>query len=374
MSTDLYSTLGIERNSNPEEIRRAYKRLALKLHPDKNPDNPEAFKEVSRAYAILSDPDKKQLYDATGCVDDLSSGGMPPMPDFQDLFATMFSSFPQMAQMHQGPAGFRQSPSVSHDSITLTVSLADVFHGTSKHVEFEALDMCKHCSGSKAASPGDVISCLTCNGQGQIRHAPLPFVIAMVTCNSCGGRGKTIQRPCPACSGSGTCYCRRAFEIKIPKGIADGHIHLLKGKGGFDIDRGCHRDLILNCKYDIVEPQTTVDHKTKDVHMVAEIPIEELLCGFTKDIELYGKKLVLHAPHFFNPEKTLDIPDWGLPIDQSGSKHGTLRISFQVKYPTDDRLIKYRSVLCKMFKREETELIAPESSDQQKVVVVSASA
>jgi DnaJ-class molecular chaperone len=367
MSTDLYSILGIDKTANSEDIRRAYKQLALKLHPDKNPENPEAFKEVSRAYAILSDPDKKQLYDATGCVDDMTNGMGSGMPDFQDLFASMFS---QMGNMHPGGHPFRQQAPMSHDSITLTVSLTDVFHGTSKHVEFEALDMCKHCSGSRAASPSDVISCLTCNGQGQIRHTPLPFVVAMITCNSCGGRGKTIQRPCPACTGSGTCYSRRAFEIKVPKGIADGHAHLLKGKGGFDIDRGCYRDLILHCKYDITESQITIDHKTKDVHMILDVPIEDLLCGFTKDIELYGKKLVLHAPHFFNPDNSLTIADWGLPIDQAGSKNGTLHVTFNVKYPTDDRFIKYRSVLCKMFKREEAEVNVPQSTSDQTVVLV----
>jgi molecular chaperone DnaJ len=343
--TELYDALGVSPEADQEEIRRAYKKMALKYHPDKNPEDPDKFKDITHAYAILSDDEKRAVYDASGRHD---GGPSVEGPSFHNLFTEIFSdlpfgffSFPQQQQ---------HTINVRPDEIEITMSISEVYHGTVKHVEYEALELCSQCHGSCAASMSDVWTCVTCNGSGQVQNNPLPFVVTVEGCQSCGGRGRVVKRPCVRCNGEGTVYAKRAFEIRLPRGLSDGHIHTLPGKGSYDVGAKCARDMVLRFNYDFTEDGVTVDGH-RNVHMTIGVGLEDVLCGFKRVLSLYGKSLSIVAPHYFDPTKTTMVPGWGLP-DGKGSSYADLHITFNVIYPNDDRCVRYQAILCKLMKRQ----------------------
>lgn len=343
--TELYETLGVSPNADQEEIRRAYKKMALKFHPDKNPEDPDKFKDITHAYAIISNEEKRAVYDASGSHD---GGPSVEGASFQNLFTEIFSdlpfgffSFPH--QQHQ------QARRVRPDEIEITMSLSEVYHGTVKHVEYEALELCAQCHGSGAASMSDVWTCVTCNGGGQVKNNPLPFVVTVEGCHSCGGRGRVVKRPCARCNGEGTSYVKRAFEIRLPKGLSNDHVHTLPGKGSYDAGAKCTKDMVLRFKHDFKMDDVAVDDH-RNVHIMIAVGLDDVLCGFQRDLTLYGKSLSIVAPHYFNPTKTTVVPGWGLP-DGKGT-YADLHITFNVNYLNDDRCVRYQAILCKLMKRQ----------------------
>jgi molecular chaperone DnaJ len=369
----LYDSLGVAPDCSPEEIKKAYRKLALKFHPDKNPEDPEKFKDITQAYAVLSDPEKRRMYDVTGKQDGQDS------ININDLFSEIFADVPgglfgRMGQMPGGnpfvfSANIFNNPhphqQLMPDMIEIKVSLADVYNGTSQHVEYEAMDVCLQCQGTKAHSPSDIITCVTCNGAGQIQHSPIPFVVTTAICHSCQGQGQMIRRTCSKCDGQGTSYAKRVFEIKIPKGISNGHVHVLEGKGSFDQHHKKCKDMLLKFTYN-PENGLSIDGE-RNVRMEISISLEDILCGFNKTILIYGKSLHIHCPCYTNPEKELIIDDYGIP-DTKGKNCGKLRIKFTVTYPDDDRCVKYQEIICKVMRRPYP-LEKPESSPGEVVLV-----
>ena len=353
----LYDVLEVDRNASQDDIRRAYKRLALIYHPDKQPDDPEKFKDITHAYTVLSDPEKRTYYDETGSHDFADGGGGGgPTHDLHDIFSEIFANMPSFATGHpfmpQGNHGATQSQEATPpcpDKIDIEVSLSDVYHGTLKLVEYEAMDLCGACGGSKGASSSDVISCTTCQGTGRIQHSPMPFIMTFVSCPGCAGAGRTIKNVCPKCEGRGTCYSKRSFELKIPKGILDGHVHVLAGKGGYDSSAKRCKDVHLKFTYDLDEG-ILVDASSRNVRMSMDIRLEDVLCGFERKLTIYDKTLIIRAPQYIDPSKEFVIPEWGLP-DIKGENRANLIIMFRVLYPNEDAIRKYQAILCKIMKR-----------------------
>jgi molecular chaperone DnaJ len=231
MSSDYYEILGVPRDASPEQIKKAYRRMAMKLHPDvaTEPDAAERFKKVAEAYEVLQDPKKRDLYDRGG--DPLGGGGMggfnggfgPGGFDFTNLVDAMFGQ-----QASRGP---RSRVRRGQDALVrLDLELAEAAFGTTKPLRVDTAVLCPHCNGAGAAEGSQPVRCATCHGQGDVTHVQRSFIGDIRTtqpCPTCRGYGTMIPNPCPECAGDGRVRSTRTINVKIPPGVSTGNrIHL----------------------------------------------------------------------------------------------------------------------------------------------------
>ncbi len=241
MSSDYYEVLGVSRDASPEQIKKAYRRLAMKLHPDvaTEPDAAERFKKVAEAYEVLQDPKKRDLYDRGG---DPLGGGMGGFNggfgaaggfDFTNLVDAMFGQ-----QASRGP---RSRIRRGQDALVrLDLELAEAAFGTTKPLRVDTAVLCPRCNGAGAAEGSQPVRCATCHGQGDVTHVQRSFIGDIRTtqpCPTCRGYGTVIPNPCPECAGDGRVRSTRTINVKIPPGVSTGNrIHLAShgevGPGG----------------------------------------------------------------------------------------------------------------------------------------------
>lgn len=392
MTQSLYEILGIPRDAAQDEIKKAYKRLAMKHHPDKNvnnkSENEAIFKSISEAYTVLNDPQKRKHYDTHGTYDDNMAGGGGGfnMNDiFEELFAHGRPGGDFMFNMGaSGPASgafkmfFGGQPPMSHsgggmpssDVIEVPVSIQDIYRGSTKSITYDIIDKCDTCSGLGAKDASDVIACLTCKGMGVVTQALNPFMVTQITCPSCHGRGDIIKagRDCTSCQAKKVKYYKRSIDIKIPKGVPNKFVHSVPGRGSYDMHSKRHADLVLVFLHKI-DPKYSVDYETNDVKIGINIDFEELLCGFRIKTEVYDEQVELISRGYFNPQRTLHIQGRGLPFFKK-TRNGDLLINFNVIYPEPDRLDKYHTVFLTMFKRPEvTAPTAPTAPTDNTIII-----
>ena len=249
---DYYEILSIERTSSGDEIKRAYRKMAMKYHPDRNPDSEEAevkFKEAAEAYEVLSDEDKRRLYDQYGHAGLKGRAGhnfnqMDPNDIFSmfgDIFGDMFGGGGGRAR--GGPRGNR--PTRGYDLETLAeISLEEVLSGCEKDIDFTRQDECETCKGTGAKPGTDPITCSTCGGNGQVMQSGLGGMFRMVTtCPDCNGQGKVVKEHCPECRGKGRTLKDRKITVKIPAGVHDGQAVRVGGEGEPGLNGGPRGDL-----------------------------------------------------------------------------------------------------------------------------------
>lgn len=234
---DYYEILNVERSANGEEIKRAYRKLAMKHHPDRNPGDKQAelaFKESAEAYEVLSDPEKRQRYDRFG-HEGLRGTSMHDFNrmDFGDIFSmfddVLGSMFGGRGGARGGPRGARRGASLE---TVIDLSLEEVATGIEREIEFTRLDLCDTCDGSGAKPGSEPITCVTCAGQGQMQQSGFGGMFRMVTtCQACGGTGKVVADKCADCKGSGRQPKKRVLNVKIPAGIHDGQAVRIGGEG-----------------------------------------------------------------------------------------------------------------------------------------------
>ena len=237
---DYYEILGVERTADGDEIKRAYRRMAMKYHPDRNPGDAEAevkFKEAAEAYEVLSDDQKRQVYNQYG-REGLrgAAGGAGAAHDFsrmnvEDIFS-MFNDIFSGGGMG-GRAGRRGGVARGYDLETeVHIDLKDVLDGVTTDVEFTRMDVCNTCDGSGAKPGSSPVDCQTCAGRGFVIQTGLGGMFRMQTaCPHCGGRGKVIRDKCESCNGKGRVPKRRKLEVRIPAGIHDGQVVRITGEG-----------------------------------------------------------------------------------------------------------------------------------------------
>jgi len=387
MAQNPYDVLKVPKSASTEEIKKAFRKLAIQLHPDKcgnendvtKEENEAEFKRVNEAYSILSDPEKRTRYDQYGTVDappnhhNHHSGHSFNMDDIlRDMmfntgngFSFAFSSASSASSASMPHSQQRQHQHPKHvDVIEVPIDICDIYYGHSKNVEFQMPESCHSCNGTGAQDPSHILNCMTCNGSGSVLQQLGPFVARSVTCPSCLGQGNTVQhnKHCARCKGKKIVFNKKKFELKIPKGIPNNYEVVMEGKGSYNLATKSNNDVKFKFIYNVSLPYH-ID-KDNNVHYHVTISIEELLGGFKKDIEVYNDKYTLLSEHYFNPTQTVVLHGKGL-YDMTCEKQRDCHIHFNVEFTDGVRLKKYSDVIKKVLKLPQY----PEASPSDQTVI-----
>ncbi len=277
---DFYEVLGVNRDASDEEIKKAYRKLAMKYHPDRNPDNPKAedqFKEAKEAYEILSDSQKRAAYDQYGHagVDPQAGGGGGA--GFGDAFSDIFGDIFGQGRGGGGRSNVYRGADLRYN---LEISLEDAARGTETKIRIPTMDECEACDGKGAKKGTEAKTCPTCNGHGQVRMQQGFFSIQQ-SCPKCHGTGRYIPTPCPSCQGAGRIKSHKTLSIKIPSGIDEGDRIRLSGEGEHGVNGGPSGDLYVQIHLK-EHGVFTRDHD--DLH--CEMPISFTVAALGGEIEI----------------------------------------------------------------------------------------
>ena len=352
---DYYEVLGVNKSAKKEEIKKAYRKLALKFHPDKNKGDKgaeEKFKEASEAYHVLSDDKRKASYDQFGHADFQGGGGQGGFGNFD--FSSSFSDIFEDVFGDLGDFGFssgrsrRRSNNRGNDlRYDLSIELHDAFTGTEKKIDYTTYKKCKTCSGTGAKPGSKPSSCNYCNGQGKVRSSQGFFTIQQ-TCPECGGEGEKITNPCDNCSGIGKTQSNESVSVKIPKGVDDGTRIRLAGKGEAGSRGGSNGDLYL-----FVSVETHNIFKRSEENLFYELPISiaDAALGTTVEVpSIDGGKTKIKIPSGTQAGKQLRLRGKGMPILRRNIS-GDLYIRIITEVPTS--LSKKQKELLSEFKNLE---------------------
>jgi molecular chaperone DnaJ len=331
---DYYEILGIQRSATDIEIKSAYRKLAMKYHPDRNPGDKAAedrFKEAAEAYAILADAEKRPLYDRFGHagVSSAAGAGFDPtvFTGFEDILGGLGDIF-GFADLFGGGrrrGGPQRGADLRYD---LEISFEEAAHGTETTIQIPRQETCETCSGSGAAAGSSPTVCSLCHGQGQVRRQQGFFAIA-ATCPQCRGTGRTISKPCQTCRGAGRITRERKITVKIPPGIAGGQQLRLQGEGESGGAGGPSGHL-----YVVVHVQEHEFFRRDGTSLFCEIPVNFTTLALGGEVQvptLDGNELV-KIPESTTTGTTLRLRGKGMP-DVSGGNRGDLFVTVQVHTP-----------------------------------------
>ena len=272
---DYYGILGVEKSATQDEIKKAYRTLAKKYHPDRNPDKAagEKLKEINAANDVLSDPEKRANYDRWGTAD---AQGID-MGDFGDLFSSFFGGgrrgFGGFGR--RGGRGRPGPPPGQTLRFTINLTFEEAFFGADKEIAFNRKIHCEECKGSGAAVGSSPVTCPTCRGQGQVARS-MGFLSVAQTCPTCQGTGSRIEKPCKSCRGSGLKKDRSEITIPIPAGVEDGQGIRIQGGGNAGSRKGPHGDLIVMFA---VEPHDMFVRRGLHIYLEQDIPFPLAVTG-----------------------------------------------------------------------------------------------
>ncbi len=331
---DYYEVLGVPRDVDPRTLKSAYRKLAMKYHPDRNPGNNEAeerFKEAAEAYEVLSDERKRAMYDRAG-FEGLKSGGFQPgfsgdlsdiFGQFGDLFAEFFGG--------QGFGGFHGGPrpTVGADlRYDLEITLEEAFSGTTRNIEVKKTTSCVACGGT-GAKDGKLVTCRACGGRGQVVQGRGGFMIA-TTCRACNGRGQVAEELCQVCDGVGAIDEVKKLEVKVPPGVDTGVRLRLQGEGDAGTNGGPPGDLYV---FMSVRPHDMFIRQGPDLHceLAVSFPMA-CLGGETLIPQLSGGETEVEVPKGMQPGMMVRVPGAGMP-QLSGRGIGDLVVHLNVQVP-----------------------------------------
>ena len=330
---DYYEVLGVARQCSPDELKRAFRKIAMDSHPDRNPGDAvaaERFKEASEAYAVLSDPDRRRSYDLFG-HSAVGAGG--PAVDFSDMpFADIFDTF------FGGGFGGRSRRERSNRGDDLrydmTITFEESFTGVDKEIDVTRLVGCEHCSGSGAEPGSGLDTCPGCGGSGQIRRAAQSFfgqVVSTATCPTCGGAGRIIRNPCAVCRGQGRVQKSKRLSVRIPAGVDMGSQIRISGEGEAGVRGGPPGDLYVVLR---VKPHQQLARHEQDIVFELRINMVQAALGDRIEIPTIEGPVEIAIPAGTQHGQSFRMAGKGMP-DVRGGRRGDQYVVVQLVVPKD---------------------------------------
>ena len=353
MPKDYYDILGVDRNASQDEIKKAYRKQALKYHPDKNPDDPEAeqkFKEAAEAYSVLSDEQKRKRYDQFGHQGVKGGAGRGAGGEYQgfsnvedifDAFGDIFGGFGGFGDIfggrrtsRAGRSG-RRSSSVQRGSdlkIKLKLGLEEIAEGVEKRVKVRRLERCDDCNGSGAESGSSKQTCPVCNGAGEIRQSSQSIFGQMVNireCSNCNGTGEVIENLCNTCGGSGLVRKEVTLNVDVPSGVGSGNYMTLRGEGNKGPNGGPPGNLVVMFEE---KSHKYFTRKGNDILLEAKIAMSQAVLGDEIQVPTLNGKASLKIPAGIQSGKVLRMRKKGLPA-VNGNERGDQLVRIQIVTP-----------------------------------------
>ncbi|XP_017266141.1 dnaJ homolog subfamily A member 1 [Kryptolebias marmoratus] len=361
--TGFYDTLGVKPSATPEELKKAYRKLALKYHPDKNPAEGEKFKQISQAYEVLSDAKKRELYDRGGekAIKEGGTGGSGGGGGFaspMDIFDLFFGGG---SRMHRE----RKGKNIVHQ---ITVTLEDLYNGATRKLAVQKNCICDKCEG-RGSRKGALQVCMSCHGTGmQVRmHQLLPGMVQQVStvCHVCQGQGQRINQKdrCKTCGGRKMLRQKKILEVHVDKGMKDGQKIVFHGEG--DQEPGLEPGDIIIVLDQQEHPFFT--RRGQDLLMSMELQLVEALCGFKKPVQTLDNRTLLvtsHPGELIKPGDTKCVLNEGMPTYRRPFEKGRLIIHFSVVFPPANFLPKHKLKELERYLPGKMDAEQPESMDE----------
>ncbi|MDY2842884.1 MAG: molecular chaperone DnaJ [Treponema sp.] len=369
---DYYEVLGVQKNATLDDIKKAYRKLAIKYHPDRNPGNKEAeekFKEATEAYEVLSDDKKRPIYDQYGFagLDGMgggSSGGYShAFHDFSDIFGGMGGGFGDIFEnlfggmggssrsRRRSPTEPQQGESLRYD---LNIAFKDAVYGTKAEIRFSHEETCSSCNGTGGAAGSSRKTCPTCHGQGQIARSAGFFSVSS-TCPTCHGAGSVIDKPCPVCRGRGVQEVAKKMTLTIPAGVDDGKRISIPHMGNAGANGGPAGDLIVVLH---VSQHEYFERDGEDLYCAIPVTFAQAALGADLNVtSLDGKKIEFKLPSGTTNGKMFRIKGEGVPYS-GGLRKGDLYVKILVQIPT--RLTSEQKRLMQQFAEIENATTSPQ--------------
>jgi molecular chaperone DnaJ len=339
---EFYSVLGVERTASDDEIKKAYRKLAMTYHPDRNNGSKEAeerFKEITEAYDVLRDPQKRAAYDRYGEAG-LRSGGAGfhhvDLSEALGIFMRDFGGFGGFEELFGGGRAAGGGPRAGADvKITMPLTLAEVASGVDKKVNLKVLDPCDHCDGSGAEPGSKPQTCTTCSGSGEVRRAQRSFFGQFVTvapCPTCRGEGRIISSPCKKCRGEGRIRGDKEIAVKIPAGVATGQYMTLRGVGNAG-SRGAPRGDV-HVMFEVAD-DSRFERDGEDLYTEVLVTYSQLVLGAEVSVPAVNGHTMLTVPPSTQSGHVFHLRGRGLPRVNAG---GTGDLHVRVQLWTPERL------------------------------------
>ncbi|MGL6233793.1 MAG: molecular chaperone DnaJ [Segniliparus sp.] len=369
MARDYYAILGVDRSASDQELKRAYRKLARELHPDVNPGEEERFKEVTTAYEVLSDPQKRQIVDAGGDpLDSRGGGGFDGFGGFGGLSDVFEAFFGQGFNAGGGGAGRSRGPkgrvrAGSDALVRVTLDLEECASGVRQELAVDTAILCDSCVGSGSATSAKPARCATCGGAGEVQSVQRSFIGQMITarpCPTCDGAGEVVQDPCGKCGGGGRVRARRSIMVDIPAGVGEGVRVRLAGQGEVGPGGGAAGDLYVEVRE---RAHPVFFRNGDDLHCTVRVPVVDAALGATVPLTtILGEEALVEVAPGTQPGTVAELRGQGMPQVRGGVR-GTLHVHLDVVVPAkldhkqSEKLREFRDL-----RDEEPEVVSAASS------------
>jgi molecular chaperone DnaJ len=336
---DFYSVLEVERSASDDDIKKAYRKLAMKYHPDRNNGSKEAeerFKSITEAYDVLRDPQKRAAYDRYGEAG-LRGGGAAgfhhvDLAEALGIFMRDFGGFGGLDELFGGRGSGGGSRGGADVKVTVPLTLAEVVSGVEKKITVKLLEPCGHCEGSGAEPGSRQQRCQTCGGQGEVRRAQKSFFgqfVTVVPCPTCHGEGRIVETPCKVCRGEGRIRGEREITVKIPPGVATGQYMTLRGVGNAGSHGGPRGD--VHVLFEVAE-DPRFERDGEDLYTEVLVTYPQLVLGSEVSVPTVGSHLPLSVPAGTQSGHVFHLRGRGLPRVNAGGS-GDLHVRVQLWTP-----------------------------------------